>query len=329
MQKNISSTTPEIIRRQMNECGAAKKPYLFIINYEMDEGYFVENPLEQSELQFVLNGIGNKPATQKPTTNGNLTVSPIPPQAYKEMFDIVQAGIKNGQTVLTNLTVKTPIQTDLSLEAIFLSANTQYQLFVPEKFVCFSPECFVRIENGKIATFPMKGTINASIPNAEHVILNDSKELSEHQSAVELLMNDLRLSGSDNMRVTKFRYIDKLKTSEREILQVSSEIVGDLGGDYLSRLGDIIFAMLPGGSIAGAPKISTMEVIRNAEKQPRGFYTGVFGYFDGEKLDSGVLIRFIEEENGRKFFRSGGGITEDSDWEREYDEVLNKIYLPK
>ncbi len=324
----------DTIRRRMNECGATGRPFLFAVDYELSEGYFVENPLEQEKLMFEVKGVGNKPEAGNPTAS-DLTVSPISPEEYRAMFDVVRAGLDSGETVLTNLTVRTPIETDLSLRDIFAAADTKYQLYVPGRFVCFSPECFVRIGEGphgggQIATFPMKGTIDAAVPDAEAVILADPKEAAEHASAVELLVDDLRLSGAENVRVKRFRYIDRLQTSEREILQVSSEIVGDLGADWASRLGDIIFAMLPAGSIAGAPKASTLDVIRRAEPVPRGFYCGVFGYFDGTTLDSGVLIRFIEQDSaGQKFFRSGGGVTTGSDWRKEYDEVLAKIYLPR
>ena len=329
-EKQMLFTDTDIIRRRMNECGAEGRPFLFVVDYEMAEGYFVEHPMEQAELLFELNGVGNKPNTSRQSVPGMLKVSPIPPEEYKKMFDVVSEGLERGETVLTNLTVRTPIETDLSLEDIFSLAGTKYQLLVPGRFVCFSPECFVRISDGRIATFPMKGTVDASIPNAEAVILADPKETAEHRSAVELLADDLRLSGAENVRVERFRYIDRLKTSEREILQVSSEIVGDLPNDWSARLGDIIFAMLPGGSIAGAPKASTLDVIRRAEPVPRGFYCGVFGYFDGTTLDSSVLIRFIEQDGeGQKFFRSGGGVTTGSQWRKEYDEVLTKIYLPR
>lgn len=322
-------TDTDIIRRRMNESGKARKQFLFVLDYECTEGYFVENPMGKNELFFELNGVGNKSVTEPQISSGTITVSPIAPEEYKAMFGVVRNALANDETVLTNLTVKTPIETNLSLEDIFASAETKYQLLVPGRFVCFSPECFVRIEGGRISTYPMKGTIDASIPDAESVILADPKETAEHAAAVELLIDDLRLSGAKNIHTERFRYIDLLKTSEREILQVSSEIVGDLSNDYLSRLGDIIFSMLPGGSIAGAPKASTLNVIRCAEPVPRGFYCGIFGYFNGETLDSGVLIRFIEEDAfGKKFFRSGGGITIDSDWHKEYDEVLAKIYLP-
>ena len=93
-------------------------------------------------------------------------------------------------------------------------------------------------------------------------------------------------------------------------------------------IGDIIVLMLPAGSVSGAPKSATIDLIKKAEGESRGFYTGVFGYYDGTELDSAVLIRFIESQNGQSYYRSGGGITAYSRCEEEYNEVLKKIYLP-
>jgi para-aminobenzoate synthetase component I len=112
------------------------------------------------------------------------------------------------------------------------------------------------------------------------------------------------------------------------LLQVSSEIRGELPNDYYSRLGDIVFEMLPAGSVTGAPKMKTLEIIAEAENYDRGFYTGIAGYFDGKNLDSCVLIRFIENENGKLFYKSGGGITTQSNVNEEYQELIDKIYVP-
>jgi len=173
----------------------------------------------------------------------------------------------------------------------------------------------------------MKGTLDAALPNAEERLLNDPKETAEHCTVVDLLRNDLSMVAAD-VRVERFRYIDRIVSRQRELLQVSSEVRGRLAPDWQKRLGDILFRMLPAGSVSGAPKRSTLELLHRTEGEPRGFYTGVFGYFDGSVFDSAVLIRFIEESDGQLFFRSGGGITLDSDPEREYAETLEKIYLP-
>jgi para-aminobenzoate synthetase component 1 len=173
----------------------------------------------------------------------------------------------------------------------------------------------------------MKGTIDASLPNAEEAILNDEKEFAEHVTIVDLIRNDLSII-SKNVRVEKFRYVEKIITNQKELLQVSSKIVGELEKDYNERIGDIIYAMLPAGSISGAPKKKTIEIIQRAEKGKRGFYTGVFGIFDGKNLDSAVMIRFIEKTKDKLFFRSGGGITFMSNLENEYQELIDKIYVP-
>ena len=86
--------------------------------------------------------------------------------------------------------------------------------------------------------------------------------------------------------------------------------------------------LLPAGSISGAPKKKTVEILKDIENEPRGFYTGVFGIFDGENLESAVMIRFIEQQGEKLYFRSGGGITSMSNPEEEYKEALQKIYVP-
>ena len=163
--------------------------------------------------------------------------------------------------------------------------------------------------------------------NLVKIILNDDKEKAEHNTIVDLLRNDLSRVAK-NVVVKRFRYIDKIKSNRGNLLQISSEIEGDLGDAYLDEIGTIIFKLLPTGSVSGAPKNATLDIIRNAEQQARGYYTGVAGYFDGNSFNSFVLIRFIEQENDRLYFRSGGGITAMSNAEKEYHEMLQKVYLP-
>ena len=173
----------------------------------------------------------------------------------------------------------------------------------------------------------MKGTIDASIPHAKQLILDDEKEAAEHATIVDLIRNDLSLV-SENVEVTDYRYIDELKTNDKTLLQVSSEIKGDLKEDYYQNLGTIFDQLLPAGSICGAPKKKTVEIILEAEKYERNFYTGVFGVFDGENLDSAVMIRFIEKNQNNFIFKSGGGITAKSKAKAEYEELIQKVYVP-
>ena len=130
------------------------------------------------------------------------------------------------------------------------------------------------------------------------------------------------------LKVDRFRYIERVGTNEGELLQVSSEITGKLPKGYRNRLGEILFSLLPAGSVTGAPKQKTLSIIRQAEKADRGYYTGICGIFDGNNLDSAVLIRFIENNDGILRFRSGGGITFLSESIHEYRELLDKVYVP-
>ena len=133
---------------------------------------------------------------------------------------------------------------------------------------------------------------------------------------------------AEQVQVLRYRYIDTVQTNQGPILQTSTEICGQLPPDYGSHLGEILFKILPAGSITGAPKTKTMEIISRAEDYERGFYTGVVGYFDGQNIDSAVMIRFIEQKDGRLFFKSGGGITSQSKEMSEYQEMIQKVYVP-
>lgn len=248
-------------------------------------------------------------------------------QEYKGKFDAVIEEIKAGDTYLTNLTQPTPITTALTLQEIYESANAKFKLRYKDKFVCFSPERFIKIENDTIHTFPMKGTIDASISHAAELILANEKEMAEHVMVVDLLRNDLSIVAS-NVRVERFRYIDTIEAGEKRLLQVSSHICGDLENNWHVNLGDILKKLLPAGSISGTPKKSTLEIIERVEGYERGYFSGIFGYFDGKEFDSAVMIRFIEKTQAGYIYKSGGGITLDSRAEDEYNEMLDKVYLP-
>ena len=306
---------------------------------------------------------------------------------YERSFNIVKCNIMAGNSYLTNLTCRVLVSCNLSLEEIFHRAKGKYKLLLRRKrtqaeekdhlkeeaqnkahlkeenieenltpFVCFSPETFVRIKGGRIYSYPMKGTLDASLPNAEKQLMEDRKEAAEHATIVDLIRNDLSRV-AENVRVDKYRYIDVLHTNKGDILQTSSEISGRLPEDYPHHLGEILDAQLPAGSITGAPKDKTMQIIQEAEGYDRGFYTGIMGIYDQGELNSAVMIRFIEEEtspvdfeadgeknfkakegkasegkepkaNRKLYFKAGGGITSKSDCRKEYEEVIQKIYLP-
>lgn len=312
----------------MNRCGEAKTPFLFAIDYEGENAIFVPQPLQQTKIGFSVNGITNLPdlrytAAQQP----GIRHKAVPYGAYSRKFRIVRDALLRGDSFLANLTVATPVETDVTPEEIFARSLSPYKLWLPGSFISFSPETFIQIDGCRVSTFPMKGTIDAARPDAEQLLRDNPKEQAEHNTIVDLMRNDLSRIAQD-VHVSRFRYTDRLKTHRGELLQMSSEISGTLPADWPRQIGDLLLPLLPAGSVSGAPKNSTLRMLARAEGEKRGFYTGVFGYFDGRNLDSAVLIRFIEQHNAQLRFRSGGGITAQSNCREEYRETLDKIYLP-
>lgn len=364
----------EIIDK-INRLASQDEPFLFVINYQGDKAFIRQlSDINPEECLFDFEGRGNSSDKMKNNSEKIAEISEkiaeeeiskeeiswqiAPPlyEDYERSFDIVKNNIMAGNSYLTNLTCRVPVSCNLPLEEIFHRAKGKYKLLLRRKrtltpFVCFSPETFVRIKGGRIYSYPMKGTLDASLPNAEKQLMEDRKEAAEHATIVDLIRNDLSRV-AENVRVDKYRYFDVLHTNKGDILQTSSEISGRLPEDYPHHLGEILDAQLPAGSITGAPKDKTMQIIQEAEGYDRGFYTGIMGIYDQGELNSAVMIRFIEEEtspvdfeaDGEKnfkasegkgdeasrklYFKAGGGITSKSDCRKEYEEVIQKIYLP-
>ncbi|GAB1419464.1 aminodeoxychorismate synthase component I [Bacteroidales bacterium] len=315
--------------RQMNAMGREGRPFLFLIDYEMEQPLVVTlDELDPKQILYEIEGKGNLPPMVFPSKE-QVVFECRPPafDDYQIRFDGVMAHLKKGESCLINLTQPVEVQTNLSLYEIFLRSKARFKLWFDERFVVFSPEPFVRIEAGKIHTYPMKGTLDATLPDATTRLLNDSKELAEHHSSVELLSHDLR-KVAKNVRTERFRYVETIETLRGSLLQTSSHISGNLRAGYVGRLGSAIAALLPAGSIAGAPKAASVGIIQRWEGYRRGYYTGIFGRFDGQKLESGVMIRFIEKQHNGLVFKAGGGITVNSTVQREYNELLAKVALP-
>ncbi|OQX50025.1 MAG: aminodeoxychorismate synthase component I [Epsilonproteobacteria bacterium 4484_20] len=310
----------------INTLGASRTPFLFIISY--DKTKIFAQPLEtlDSDIFYKLQEWRNYPV-KKRENPFNFSKSPIGFPVYKKAMEQIVEEIRSGNTYLLNLTFRTPVKSDFSLKEIFTYARAKFKLYFKDEFICFSPEMFVETKGNTIATYPMKGTIDADLPNARKSILSNEKEMAEHVMIVDLMRNDLGIIGTD-VKVEKFRYVDKIKAGNKELFQVSSKITAILPENWRDEVGTMFEKILPAGSITGTPKRSTMEIIEKVENYERGFYTGVFGIFDGESLRSGVMIRFIEKKGNSFIYKSGGGITIDSDAQSEYEELIDKVYLP-
>jgi len=307
----------------LNLLGKERKPFLFITDFKAQTlEVILLDKLQESDIEFHIDeNYIKKEHLQK------FKKEPLSLNKYKLKFKKVIENIKSGDTYLLNLTQPTKVKTSLSLKEIYNYANAPYKLRYKDKFVCFSPEKFIQIEGKTIHTYPMKGTIDSALQDAQEKILADKKEMAEHIMVVDLLRNDLSIVATD-VKVDNFRYISSIDSGEKKLLQVSSHISGNVGENWHSQIGTILSALLPAGSITGTPKKNTIKIIEDIEQYKRGFFTGVFGIYDGKKLDSGVMIRFIEKTQDGYIYKSGGGITLDSDVDDEYNELLDKIYLP-
>ena len=316
---------------QLNQWGREQKPFVFLIDFEQKKplAWLVDDCPDDFQFKFTksssdqtFSAVDHKNVNR--VENSLITKHPITISEYQPKFNQVMDALYKGDSFLMNLTIPTPVQNTAHFQTYFDHAKSKYVVWLKNDFIAFSPETFIQIESGMISTFPMKGTIDASLPNAKELLLNDSKELAEHATIVDLLRNDLSRVAS-KVRVTNFRYYEEIPTQNGKIGQVSSAIQGELPPDYASRIGSILYDLLPAGSVSGAPKKKTAQLIASFEGTDRGYYTGIAGYFDGVNLDSCVLIRYLGAD---QVYHSGGGITFQSDMASEYQEMINKVYVP-
>lgn len=320
---------------ELDQLSQQKVPFFFVIDFLMGNVLiFSEKDLSEKKILVDFPHFKNT-VNQEPTPKEiHWKAFPQSKEDYKKGFDIVKEHLKRGDSYLVNYTCETPIETNLSLNEIFHQSKAKYKVLIPNQFTFFSPETFVEILDQKIYTHPMKGTIDAAKENAIELLKNDVKEKAEHYTVVDLLRNDLSMI-ADQVQLDEFQRIDFLKTRNKNLYAMSSEISGSVKPEFQWKIGSLLMKILPAGSILGAPKPKTLEIILEAEKHQRGFYTGIAGYFDGENLDSCVIIRYIQNKNSlylnekqNLVFKSGGGITHLSRLEDEYQEMKNKIYVP-
>ena len=319
----------EEARQRMNNLAMQGVPFLFIIDYEGKHAVVEpEHEVNANELRYCFNGKGNATQTAYPANKDiEWRIEPPTEAEYQHGFNIVRNAMLAGNSYLANLTCRIGLRTNLSLPDLYNAAEARYRLWMKDKLVCFSPETFVKIAQGEISSYPMKGTAEDLSPSSAEQLLANEKEAAEHATIVDLIRNDLSMVAND-VHVVRYRYVERLNTHRGPLLQTSSEIKGRLMPHLMQRPGDVIFSQLPAGSITGAPKKKTVEIIAEAENYHRDFYTGVMGRWDNGELDSAVMIRFIDQCHGKLFFKAGGGITAKSNWKDEYHEVIEKVYAP-
>lgn len=188
-----------------------------------------------------------------------------------------------------------------------------------------SPETLVKLENGVLHTFPLAGTRPRGKNDEEDKaleadLLSDEKELAEHNMLVDLGRNDLgRISRFGTVQVEKLHSIERYS----HVMHIGSTVRGDIADKYDAL--DAISAVLPAGTLSGAPKIRACQLIGELENNKRGIYGGAIGYIDFTgNMDTCIAIRIAYKKNGKVFVRSGAGIVADSVPEKEYQECINK-----
>ena len=312
---------------RLNEFGRSRRPCFFLVDFERRRPrlWGLQNP---TLPYFSFPEYAQGPPAPGDLVYPRLYAEHVSRHDFRQAFDVVQTGLRRGDSFLTNLTFPVPIQLNCGLDDVYFQSQAKYRVLMRNEFVCFSPETFVTISpEGYIESRPMKGTALDTRAERES-LLTSSKEVAEHATIVDLIRNDLSMVAG-RVRVSDYRYFHKISTSRRGLVQTSSNVGGQLPDGWRAGLGDTLCHLLPAGSISGAPKAATVNLIHRAEGEPRGYYCGIAGYFDGERLDTCVLIRFIEQRvDGSYFFRSGGGITARSRWQDELAELRAKVRIP-
>ncbi|HUZ95780.1 MAG TPA: aminodeoxychorismate synthase component I [Edaphobacter sp.] len=269
---------------------------------------------------------------EAPATFADSIALAISKEDYTAKIKRIKEYIAAGETYQVNFTDKVSVRSELGADTAFATLLQQqpvaYSAFLNvarHQILSLSPELFFKIEDGKITTRPMKGTMPRGLDAAEDAeaairLENDEKNRCEHVMIVDLLRNDIgRICEMGSVRVEDIFSVETYRT----LLQMTSTVSGRLrhGLNYY----DIFKGVFPSGSITGAPKIRTMEIIHEMEETPRGIYTGSIGYMapNGDAAFN-VAIRTLDLHKGTAQMGVGGGIVADSDPQDEYRECLLK-----
>lgn len=266
-------------------------------------------------------------AAEKPRFTCNLTE-----EAYAQIVNRTREHIFDGdifQAVQSRQFTASYAGSLLSAYRVLRTTNpSPYMVFLSidgDEIMCSSPETLVRLQDGRLTTFPVagsrpRGATEAEDKALEAELLRDEKELSEHNMLVDLGRNDLgRVSKVGTVDVTEYMMVHRYS----KIMHICSQVEGDIRADRDAL--SAIEAVLPAGTLSGAPKIRACEIIEELEPVPRGVYGGALGYLDFTgNMDTCIAIRMAAKKNGTVTVQAGGGIVADSVPASEYQESANK-----
>lgn len=308
-----------------------KKKIILIANMRLEEPETGYNKavLELNKLaELITNG-------KKKTEKGRLTGEVTPlfgKEEYCSMVEKAKEHIREGdifQIVLSNR-LSAPFEGSLlNTYRILRTINPSPYMFyfsgTDVEVAGASPETLVKLENGVLHTFPLAGTRPRGKTEQEDIqlekeLLSDEKELAEHNMLVDLGRNDLgKISKFGSVKVTKLHSIERYS----HVMHIGSTVRGEIRDDCDAL--DAVGAVLPAGTLSGAPKLRACQLIAELENNKRGIYGGAIGYIDFTgNLDTCIAIRIAYKKNGTVFVRSGAGIVADSVPEKEYQECINK-----
>lgn len=309
-----------------------KQKICIIVNMKTDQ--VMENYGEATaEIAKIAAMIKNStvPELQKETENINFTCN-VSKEEYCSIVEKTKEYIKDGdifQAVISRQFTSPMKGSLLNAYRVLRTTNPSpymvYLHFDEEELMSSSPETLVRLQDGRLTTFPVagsrpRGKSREEDEALEKDLLSDEKELSEHNMLVDLGRNDLgRISKFGTVDVTKYMMIHRYSKIMHICSQVESEI--EKSKDGL----DAIEAVLPAGTLSGAPKIRACEIIEELESEERGIYGGALGYLDfAGNLDTCIAIRMAVKKENKVYVQAGGGIVADSVPEKEYEESANK-----
>lgn len=273
--------------------------------------------------------------TKKEDCKGRITgeVTPLfQKETYCEMVEKAKKYIYEGdifQIVLSNRLSAdfegSLLQTYRVLRTINPSPYMFYFSGLDVEVAGASPETLVKLEDGVLHTYPLAGTrkrgqTDEEDQRLEQELLADEKELAEHNMLVDLARNDLgKISKFGSVEVEKLHFIERYS----HVMHIASTVKGAIREQYDAI--DAVGAVLPAGTLSGAPKIRACQLIGELENNKRGIYGGAIGYIDfSGNMDMCIAIRIAYKKNGKVFVRSGAGIVADSQPEKEYEECINK-----
>ena len=253
-------------------------------------------------------------------------------ERYCDMVESAKAYIREGdifQIVLSNRLAAPFEGSLLNTYRVLRTLNPSPYMFyfsgTDVEVAGASPETLVKLEDGVLHTFPLAGTrprgkTEAEDQALEAELLSDEKELAEHNMLVDLGRNDLgRLSRFGTVEVESLHSIERFS----HVMHIGSTVRGIIRDDKDAL--DAVEAVLPAGTLSGAPKIRACQLIGELENNKRGIYGGAIGYIDFTgNMDTCIAIRIAYKKNGKVFVRSGAGIVADSVPEKEYEECINK-----